>query len=220
MKVQICCSMLGCVLSIGSAQWVQTTGPAGSPVPCVVRSGPHLYAGSGGGGVFHSSNSGASWTAIGLLNKYITSLVVLGDTIFAGTSSDGVFRSTSNGESWTEVNSDLTNRSINCLSQVGTSLFAGTEGGGVFLSTNGGASWTAFNTGLTKPYVRCLAVDDSTIFAGTRWGGTTGAGVFRSHCNDAQWIEVSDSMGQGVSAITIMDFDVFAGRSDTPSAGR
>jgi hypothetical protein len=129
----------------------------------------------GGGGVFLSTNNGASWTAVnnGLTSQYVESLTVSGSNLFAGTYG-GVFLSTNNGASWTAVNTGLTNLTVRSLTVSGTNLFAGTNGGGVFFSANNGASWTAVNAGLTgfvNRIINSLQVSGSNLFAGT-YGGT------------------------------------------------
>ncbi len=126
------------------AQWVQTNGPYGGIVNCLAVSGTNLFAGTGRGGVFLSTNNGTSWTAVnnGLTNTNVYALAVSpasggtgGTNLFAGTWGDGVFLSTNNGISWTAVNTGLTNTRVWSLAVSpasgrtgGTNLFAGTDG--------------------------------------------------------------------------------------------
>ena len=111
-----------------------------------------LYAGTDGGGVFQSTNSGTSWTAV---NTGLTSTSVgrwpstrarrARSTPGPGA---GVFQSTNSGGSWTAVNTGLTNTDVCALAidpSTPSTLYAGTEWGGVFQSTNSGTSWTAVN---------------------------------------------------------------------------
>jgi len=59
------------------AQWVQTNGPYGGSALSFAVSGTNLIAAAGDGGVYRSTNSGSSWTAInnGLQGKgYIVSV--------------------------------------------------------------------------------------------------------------------------------------------------
>ncbi|MHB8337039.1 MAG: WD40/YVTN/BNR-like repeat-containing protein, partial [Ignavibacteriaceae bacterium] len=103
----------------------------------------NIFAGSGGGGIFLSSNNGTNWTQInsGLTNFVINALVVSpnGTNIFAGTAK-GIFLSKDNGTNWVSIDSGLTNQYVWSLFISDTNLFAGTEKG-VFLSTNNGANW-------------------------------------------------------------------------------
>ena len=65
-----------------------------------------LYAGTQGGGVFKSTNSGASWSAVntGLTNTEVRALAIdptTPTTVYAGTgSSGGVFKSTDAAKTW------------------------------------------------------------------------------------------------------------------------
>jgi photosystem II stability/assembly factor-like uncharacterized protein len=127
-----------------------------------------VYAGTGGFGVFKSTDGGFRWNAgnTGLTNTEVRALAIGSTnpaTIYAGTS-DGVFRSTDGATSWTAVNSGLTNTSVRALTinpSNPATLYAGTDGG-VFKSTDGGASWTAANSGLTNMQVRALTINPGT----------------------------------------------------------
>src|SRR5258707_14431885 len=72
------------------AQWVQSYGPYGGFVNSLAVSDTNLYAGTYGGGVFLSTNNGASWTQTGLRNTNVYALDVSGTNLFAGTVGDGV----------------------------------------------------------------------------------------------------------------------------------
>jgi ligand-binding sensor domain-containing protein len=156
-------------------------------------SGSNLFAGTDGG-VFLSTNNGASWTAVntGLTNTGVLSLAVNGSNLFAGTFGGGVFRSTNNGASWTAVNTGLGNRSIYALAVNGSNLFAGTHSG-VFLSANNGTSWATVNTGLPNTEVYSLFVNGSNLFA-----GTDGSGMFLSTNNGTSWTAVNAGLTNAI----------------------
>jgi hypothetical protein len=129
----------------------------------------NLFAGTDNGGVFFSTNSGATWydVSTGLRNITVYSLAVSGTNLFAGTLGGGVLLSTNNGTNWAPVNTGLTSTQILSLAVSGTNIFAGTDYGGVCLSTNNGTSWTAVSTGLTYTSIQSLAIFGTNIFAGT-----------------------------------------------------
>jgi ligand-binding sensor domain-containing protein len=182
--------------------------------------GTNLFAGTGGGGVFLSTNNGISWTPAGLTHVNIRSLALSsdgkGDTnLFAGTNGSGVFRSIDNGKSWTEVSTGLIYAGIPSLAVCsdGTdnnNLIAGTWGG-IFFSTNYGTSWTEASTGLTFTYVYCLAVSPNgvggtNIFAGT-WDG-----VFLSIDNGSNWIAVNTGLtNTDVHSLVVFGNNLFVG---------
>jgi hypothetical protein len=146
-----------------------------------------LYAGTYGGGVFQSSNSGKVWSAVntGLSGNalFVYALAInpaTPSTLYAGTWRSGVFQSTNSGGSWRAVNTGLSGNALRVSTLAidpatpGT-LYAGTDGGGVFQSTNSGATWSAVSTGLSGDalYVHALAIDPttpSTLYAGTEVG--------------------------------------------------
>jgi hypothetical protein len=168
-----------------------------------------LYAGTGGAGVFRSTNSGSSWSAVntGLTGPFgaafpVTALAIdphTPSTLYAGTEYEygyggvGVFQSTNSGASWSAVNSGLADPSGTAVSVTALAIdphtpstlyagaincpMAGCSGAGVFQSTNSGSSWSAVNTGLSGDAltVNALAIDPhtpSTLYA------STDAGVF------------------------------------------
>jgi hypothetical protein len=196
------------ILQIPShAQWIQTNGPYGGRIQCIAVSGTNLFAGTGNGEIYLSTNNGTSWTAVntGLTNWPILALAVSGTNLFAGSEQTGVFLSTNNGTNWTAVNTGLTNKVILTLAVSGKNLFAGTEGG-VFLSTNNGTNWTEVNTGLTNTVVRTLAVSGTNLFAGTE------GGVFLSTNNGTNWTEVNAGLtNKAVRALTVSGKNLFAG---------
>jgi photosystem II stability/assembly factor-like uncharacterized protein len=189
-------------------QWVEkNNGLYGGAVNELVANGSNLYAGTGGG-VFLSTNNGASWTPMssGLINPYVNALAVSGGNLYAGTSGGGVFLSTNNGGSWTAVNTGLTNTTVWSLAVSGSNLYAGTSGGGVFLSTNNGGSWTAVNTGLTNTTVWSLAVSGSNLYAGTS------GGVFLSTDNGVSWATVNSGLSNTlVNALAVSGSNLYAG---------
>jgi len=219
-------TLFGCLLTLlptGTlhTQWVQTSGPYGGDVRCFAASGTNLFAGTASGagvvsgGVFLSTNNGASWTQVnnGLTNTSVTALTVSGTNLFAGTGTGQggwgrVYLSTNNGTSWTEVDAGLPiGRPVSALAVSGTNLFDGIYYGGVFLSTNNGTSWTAVNNGLTNTEVRALAVSGTNLFAGTYLGG-----VFLSTNNGTSWTAVNSGLTCTiVHALAVSGTNLFAG---------
>ena len=186
------------------AQWISVnTGLTNTNVQALTVSGTNLFAGTGGGGVFLSTNSGISWIAVstGLTNTNVQALTVSGTNLFAGTGG-GVFLSTNNGTSWTP---SLTNTNVVALAALDTNIFAGTRGKGVYRSTNNGTSWTQVNTGMTNIYVPALAVSDTNIFA-----GTFGSGVYRSTNNCTSWTQAGLYPGY-IEDLVFSGANLFAG---------
>lgn len=127
-----------------------------------------IYAGTRGGGIFKTTDSGATWTAAnnGLPNFFIKVIAidpVTPSTLYAGTGSSGLFKSTDNGQSWQKVGNGLTDNLGNSLtiSSIAidpitpSTLYAATNWN-IYKSTNSGANWTAINTGLIP--AACMAL--------------------------------------------------------------
>ena len=188
-----------------SSQWVSTNGLDGEMILSFVASGSSLFAGTGGNGVFLSSDHGTNWTPAGLKGEWITALAPSGPNLFAGSGGHGVFLSSNGGKDWTPTG--LTRDWITALAASGTSLFAGTYDGGVFLSTNNGRDWKAVNSGLTETYVSTLAVSGANLFAGT-WGG----GVFLSIDNGTSWTAINKGLTNTiVNVFSVGGPNLFAG---------
>ena len=77
---------------VAHAQWVQTNGPGGGIIVGFAVSDTNIFTGTGGGGVFLSTNNGTSWTETGLTNTDVCALAISGTNLFAGTWGGGVWR--------------------------------------------------------------------------------------------------------------------------------
>src|SRR5687768_8870098 len=76
-------------VAAGSSAWT-SLGPGGGLITALAidpTAPTTLYAGTLGGGVFHSTDGGGSWTAInaGLTNLFISALAMTPATLYAGT---------------------------------------------------------------------------------------------------------------------------------------
>lgn len=111
----------------------------------------------GEGGLFRSSDGGASWTRLGegLEGTWIRVIRFdpdQPDTIYLGTSGRGVLKSADGGRTWAESNAGLTDpdRDIRSLVIDPTNhqrFYAGSHGHWVYRSMDRGASWTALPLG-------------------------------------------------------------------------
>ncbi|MBK8097780.1 MAG: hypothetical protein IPK26_11775 [Planctomycetes bacterium] len=123
-----------------------------------------LFAGTVGGGIWRSDNSGLSWTPV---SDFMGNLAVCclefdpsnSSIIWAGTgegygngdalAGEGIWRSTNGGTTWTQLPSTTgflrTNR-IAVSQANGNTVLAATNGG-IRRSTDGGTTWTTVRTG-------------------------------------------------------------------------
>lgn len=122
----------------------------------------YIIAGTGGNGIYRSSNNGDSWEEVNgkLKNLHITALAV--DTkntrIFVGTLAAGIFYSKNNDNQWLSNNRGLTNPHITALTinENTGEIFAGTAGGGIYRWDNEFKIWRQINTGLTNTDITAL----------------------------------------------------------------
>src|SRR5262249_34290630 len=147
-----------------------------------------IYAGTGAGHVFKSTDAGATWNDTGLSAAFaVVALAIDPQTptiLYPGTFGDGAFKSTNAGVSWSRINSGLFNqgsdRFITIFSlaidpQQPSTVYAGSFDNGVFKSTNGGESWVLNDVGLpANSVVHALAINS----AGSCLHAGTGGGVY------------------------------------------
>jgi photosystem II stability/assembly factor-like uncharacterized protein len=188
------------------AQWV-LTGPQGGTATSFATVGTYVFVVTDRGGIFRSSDTGASWSQINsrLLDTNVQLLVGIGSTLFASTDSIGVLRSTNNGATWTTLTGLPRKYPATVFLAVGSNLYAGTSGGGLFRSSNNGDTWTAVNASLTDTNITCLLVNGSYLFA-----GTASHGVSRSSDGGDSWIDVSQGLNKSVSNLAARGSDLFA----------
>jgi choice-of-anchor A domain-containing protein/uncharacterized repeat protein (TIGR01451 family) len=170
--------------------------------------GGNILAGTLGGKIYRSSNSGQSFTRINtsMYVGIIWSLAVNSSgVIFAGTE-QGVFSSADNGASWSMIG--LAFKDVRSLAiDHNGDIYASTWGFGVFKSTDNGITWIEVNSGLTSAVISTLSITSgSTIFA-----GTFGNGIYKSLDHGGSWTH--QSLGYNlIWALGVTSTDVlFAG---------
>jgi Secretion system C-terminal sorting domain len=155
-------------------------------------SGKNIFAG-GAGGAYRSTNNGASWNNIGLMNSgEVVALLGAsngaGDRVILAGTWNGAYLSTDNGGSWdsTGLAGDVQALAVSPRDSGGMNIFEGTRGSGIFLSTDKGATWNSLHNGIPKVEdINALSFNGATLFAatdyvlyfssdnGTSWNSTT-----------------------------------------------
>lgn len=224
-KLMVCCCLSYLLATMSNhdfvlsqtISWQQTNGPLSANVQILaLNSKDHIFVGTDGGGVFLSTNNGASWKHMGLPGIHVQTLAINAHShIFAGTFKNGIFRSTDNGETWTQVNTGLSNISIRSLAiNFRGDIFAGTgtpeqnvEGNGIFRSTDNGETWSQVSPNLANTMVPFLVVSpNDNIFA-----GTIGRGLFRSTDQGETWVQTGLTNVDIYSLAISSSGDIFAG---------
>lgn len=165
-----------------------------------------LLAGTDGGGVFKTTNKGASWTAVntGISGTaIITGLVKAGTRIIATSQTGGVFKSDNNGAIWSSFND------VNTLNVAGTNGLSYNSVTDELMVINSAGLFTIASASTTNT-VSYIA--SSTAFPlgtavrsisnnGTTWFLATDAGVFQSAIGAVTWASANTNL-------TTMDVNV------------
>ncbi len=142
------------------------------------------------GGLFRSTDAGASWTRVTAVPNDVNSnpavidgFVAHNGAIYAATgrvgSTDGavgVLQSTDDGATWTVSGSGLpdvfdgNSIAVNSLSSNGSELFAGTPMG-LYISSDNGGSWSPWEYDLPQCEIRSVAANGRDVLAATVCSG-------------------------------------------------
>jgi photosystem II stability/assembly factor-like uncharacterized protein len=219
MKRNLCIFLPFCILLLSSqvarAQWVQTNGPEGGQIDCFVSSGASMFAGTCGGGIYISSDSGIGWISrnSGLADWYVRAIVSNGTTVIAGTST-GIYRSTNAGKNWALENLGLTYHSVNCLLTKGTKLFAGTQGG-VYVSIDDGISWSVVDSGLLSSELPMDRNVSAFAFSGSDLYAATISGLYLSSNDGVTWSRIDSGLrAPQLSAVVLTGGRIIVGTRD------
>ncbi len=148
----------------------------------------------GGGGVYRSADSGASWSQANdatSADANVRDLAVSqdGQTVYAATTNSGVLKTTNGGVAWSETNSGLPSAMFISIAIAPGSpqlVLAGTFMSGLYRSSDGGASWQAAATGVpAEATIRAIVfspTDASLVFA-----ADSRSGAYRSADGGLTW---------------------------------
>lgn len=149
----------------------------------------------GAGGLFRSTNQGASWTQyskLSLINASISPNFAVDNTLFAVTTQHSVIKSTNRGQMFTAIappaslTGNLSAIAVSPNFAVDNTLLLGTAKNGIFESTNGGTTWVSVTPGLTSQ-VTGLAFSPNFSTDHTAFATTYGAGVLVSLTGGTSW---------------------------------
>jgi photosystem II stability/assembly factor-like uncharacterized protein len=133
-----------------------------------------LFAGTTGGGAYHTIDGGASWTALSIDNTvWSWAIDSVDGAVYAG-SNHGVFKSTDGGNTYAFAGSPG-DGIVYSLTKNGQDLYAGTGGGGFWVSKDGGVTWK--NLDIAKG----IGLSLNTDTAGNVYAGTNFEGAFAKH---------------------------------------
>lgn len=172
-------------------EWVQTNGPYGGEINTLYATPEGvLFAGTGGAGIFCSTDLGNSWTPAntGLPDfsgdgLYTAVYAQKGDTLYAG--SGELYASTDGGDTWHHVPTLQKRVSVSGVVMIGDRIYIGTLGDGVWYSDDDGESWIPMNEGMDNQFIRELSKIGTTLVVGTE------NGAFRKRANEDVWTPIN-----------------------------
>ena len=170
--------------------WVQTNGPYGGEINTLYATPEGvLFAGTGGAGIFRSTDLGNSWTPTntGLPDSS-------GDGLFAAVyaqkrkmlyaGSGELYTSADGGDTWHHVSTLQKRVSVSGIVTIGARVYISTFGDGVWYSDDGD-SWMPMNEGLDNRLIRELSKIGTTLVAGTE------DGAFRKRFRENSWTPIN-----------------------------
>ena len=177
--------------------WTQTNGPYGGMVGAL-HATPEgtLFAGAGEGGIFRSTDGGATWTStseglriyqdsMSYILPGISAFTQKGNTLYAGTNGD-LFYSTNGGDSWQQVTHFQRDWGISGVAIIGDTIYIGRYAQeSVFFSNDNGKSWSQIDNGLTGRGGPVLFASGTTLFAQMR------RHVFRLKAGENSWTKLA-----------------------------
>ncbi len=159
-------------------------------VDAITISNNTIIIGTGGKGVFTSSDNGASWqpmnNGLGALGSmYIVGFVERNNTLFAGTSGGGVFML--QGNNWSSFGNLVGSQAGNVefIGSYGDTLMAGAGGNGIFwFAPPGATSWSGKT--IAPLQSEAMIVYSIVSFEGLLYAGST-YGIHRSSDGGETW---------------------------------
>jgi hypothetical protein len=156
-----------------------------------------IYVGSPGGGMWKSTDGGATWIPLTDHNSvwmYIYSIAIdpaNQNIVYAGTGNSGnqVIKSTDGGANWTVLGAGPTGNIRKILIHPSNSsiVFAAASNG-IFRSTNGGTSWTQVHTS-SKEDIEFKPGDPNTMYS------AGSSSIVRSTDNGVTWTVLGAAQG-------------------------
>jgi photosystem II stability/assembly factor-like uncharacterized protein len=170
--------------SDGGLNWNLRWGLPDYDVNSIVISDSIIYAGTGGAGIYYSTNSGYSWYPSNFIGYDVNCLYKNSNQIYLGTNINGAFIS-NDGLIWNQINEGLNGLEINCFGSSGPNLIINAYLlDGVFSSSNSGQNFQFLNNGIVS--VKSFENVNNYLFAAVG-GGYFGSKVSRSSDNGLSW---------------------------------
>jgi len=160
--------------------WQESDGPQGGAVYALGQApGGNLYAGlKWVGGIFRSTDQGATWQEVGLRGENVSGIVINNaGAVFVAVSNGDVHRSLDNGGSWPISGSNLVGTNGSLAYDPVLDILYAAKSGLLSRSVDGGDTWESVSTNFPSVQVYALAAAPN---GGPLFVGTQSNKVFRS----------------------------------------
>lgn len=220
-KILLCALFVFLIPSTVFSQWVQANGPIGAYTNHIVRSGSYLILNAGNGGIFRSSDNGASWEWSGWglpCDQQVLAISEYNNTLYASIHGNGVYISTDNGGSWKPINTGVEDKIFYALFVDRINLFAGDSQGGMYYSDNNGTTWMDRTSGVGDVSFTSFALFNSKLYAGGRSQSfDPSRSLFESSDNGLTWkqVIVPGISNNGVESMVVHNGFLFVADDDT-----
>jgi hypothetical protein len=178
------------IISLPGSSW--TARDSNREWTCVASSadGTKLVAGTNGGQLYTSTDSGITWTPRENTRNWAGVASSADGSKLVGVANNGqIYTSIDSGLTWT---ARATVHAWTCVasSSDGSKLVAGVGGGKIYTSTDSGVSWTERLPAINHSWSSVASSSDGTIIVAVAVGG----GIYRSANSGVNWGRV-DGMG-------------------------
>lgn len=185
----------------GGVTWSVVPGvPNNSKITTVVFSPNYgtdqtIFA-AGIGGIFRTSNQGASWNLLSRTSTpdlFLSPNFAVDNTVFVVTAKRTIYQSNNSGNTWTQIptpaglTSGLSEIVVSPNYDSDHTLWVGGNVDGILESTDGGGTWVCVTNGMPLPKITALVVSPNFTSDRTVLAATAGAGVLISTNGGSSW---------------------------------
>jgi len=156
------------------------------------------------GGIFRSTDSGATWTQVSTTGGYLAFAPLTPSIVYSSTT--GVLKSVDGGATWTRVFTAPSGVPVGNLAvdpSNASIVYVAYNFGQVLKTTNGGATWTTVTAGPGLSAMQAVAVDPT--LTSVVWAGDAVGNLLRSTDGGTSWGQVTTA--PALKGITRMVFD-------------
>lgn len=155
-----------------------------------------IYAGTDGGGIWKTTDAGASWSPLlDFVNSSWQAVYHIAiapsntSVVYAGLKSGGVIKSTNSGSTWAATGSGPTSIKRIRVYPTNSNIVFATGSNGIYRSTNGGTTWTQVKTGSTED-LQFNTANSNTMYASTNSTST----FWRSTDSGKTWVNITSGI--------------------------